>query len=128
MENTVVFIEDKETRVALAKEYLNDLEETLYLLSKQCGFETVAVTTPIYDREIDGIFQSGTRSVMACQDLLSRKYDSELYLFAKSEWKFELLPPVDIFRIYRECFHSIVKESYNLFNLLAFYLKIKTLF
>lgn len=111
MENDLSFIEKKSTRTALAKEYLQDIEETLFLLSKQCGYETVVVSTPIVDRDINSAYFAGPRSTMAAQLLVREQFGREIYHKVKSPWEFEKLPTEDIFRIYKDCFHSLVKES-----------------
>jgi hypothetical protein len=109
----ICFIEDEEERRKRADFWLENIQESFYRLSKECGYESVAVTVPLRD-SFAPIYNCGPKSIIALRKLMDTTIHKEVLLHSQSEWNFDLLPSEDIFKVYIDCFHSLARERERL--------------
>ena len=109
----ICFIEDEEERRKRADFWLENIQESFYRLSKECGYESVAVTVPLRD-SFAPIYNCGPKSIIALRKLMDTTIHKEVLLHSQGEWNFDLLPSEDIFKVYIDCFHSLAREREHL--------------
>lgn len=114
-DNSTAYIDDVEERAEQAKELLCDLEETVYRLSSQCGYEAVVCVVPVRCTTVSASWLAGSRSLMAARKLMDMQFDREVYAMANAKMDFNLFPINDLYRIYKDCFESLVRQSNHLF-------------
>ena len=107
----VSFIDYSNMRDEAAQKLISHVKECLYLLSKKCRIESVAIMVPLDKGPSEEVYACGPRSMMALRDLMDDKYYDKIKLSALTEWNFDRLPTADINKIYVDCFHSLARES-----------------
>ena len=113
-QNKISFIQDDNKRDEATKEYSNQLEEILYLLSKRCGVESLALLVPMNKGPGEELYSCGPKSMMALRTLMDDNYYDKIKDSGRLQWDFSQLPSADIFRVYVDCFHSLARESKSL--------------
>ena len=91
------------------------MEELVYRLSAQCGYETVSVSVPMKD-QLPTSWHCGMHSLAGVKTLMKNRFDRDVYAMALNKHDLKVMSKSDIEHVYKNLFHSLVRESRLIFK------------
>ena len=113
-EKETCFIKDVNIRQATAETFLKEMEELVYRLSVQCGYETVSMSFPIKG-QLPTASHSGMHSLDGVKALMRKRFDREVYALSITQQNLKVMSKSDIEHVTKAYFILLSEKVWYIF-------------